>query len=303
MYNLEIQIPCQWNDNYEKLKKYYEEHGHVNLPSRCAKDHELDRLCVWVSKQKAQYKAYCADLEGNRNSNSNSNSPNSNSNTEQQQTYGSNRKRKPTKARPFRIAALEQLGIQWTPRDDKWAINYEKLVKYKEEHGTTQVPTKNYPDKNFAHWIATQRYDYKMFKENKKTCLTPERLGLLREVGFVFNVFDQKWDEMFGSLLEFKRENGHINVVEGGGSTGGSTNGRSCHSTLAKLVESQKKESSLAKWVERQRMEYQLFINGQGNSRKCRMTKERIKRLQDIGFAFVLDAESTSNDGTDTVSL
>jgi len=254
--DLEMKIPCPWNENYTKLKHYRETHGNIDLPSRCAHDSDLDKLCIWLNKQKAQYKAYC---EGSK-----------------------------TTTRPFRINALEQLGVRWTPRNDKWMINYDKLKKFKEEHGTTVVPTKAHRDKNFAHWVATQRYDYKLLKEGKRTHLTSERLGLLQEIGFVFNVFDQKWDEMFSALVEFRNLHGHVNVVEHGKRERGGSGRETINNTIAANM-------SLVKWVERQRMEYQLFVNGQSNCKKCRLTKERIKRLQDIGFLFVSDGTASAS--------
>jgi hypothetical protein len=227
--NLEMKIPCTWNENYEKLKVHFDIHGHIDLPSRYHEDDEIDKLCTWLQRQKAQYKAYCD---------------------------GSKKTQK-----PYRVIALEKLGVNWTVRDDKWGIQYDKLIKFKKDNGHTLVPTKAYPDKNFAHWVAAQRHEYKRMNEGKKNTLTPERIEQLKKAGFVFNVFDQRWEELFQALVEFRDANGHTNVPE--------------RYTVS---------PPLVKWVERQRMEYQLFINGESSSKRCRMTEDRIKRLKDIGF-------------------
>ena len=231
VYKLEMQIPCSWNENFEKLKKYKEEHGHIDLPSRCYNDKPFDSLCIWLSKQKAQYKLYVNEQYSAK--------------------------------RPFRFIALNDLGVNWMKKHDKWHQQYQKLITFKQEHGTTIVPTKNHPDKNFANWVAVQRYEYKLKKENRKSLMTDERLELLNKVGFVFNVLDQKWDEMFQLLLQFRDMYGHVNIPE-----------------------RYSDNPSLGKWIERQRMEYQLFINGQRDSKRCRLTNERIKRLEDVGFSF-----------------
>merc|ERR1711976_619243 len=143
-------------------------------------------LCVWINKQKMDYKAY---NEG--------------------------------KKRAFfkiQIKALEKLGIQWTVRSDKWNIQYNKLVEYKHNHGDTMVPTKNYSDKNFANWVACQRHEYKRMNEGKTHTLTPERIKLLKDIEFVFNVFDQRWEDMYKSLETFKKTYGHVNLKDQQGS-------------------------------------------------------------------------------------
>ncbi len=231
VHELELNVPCTWNDNYNKLKEYKMTHGNIDLPTRSREDKELDRLCIWLNQQKSQYNAY---KDGKK------------------QTYF-----------PLRVKALESLGIQWNVRDDKWTTNYNKLKEYKEKHGSTKVPTKSYPDRNFSNWIATQRYEYKLLHENKKSRLSPERIKMLKDIGFVFNVFDEKWDEMFNALVSFRDMFGHVNIPERYASN-----------------------PSLAKWVDRQRMEYQMFISGQKDSKKCRMTDVRIDRLKSLGFAF-----------------
>ena len=154
-------------------------------------------------------------------------------------------------------------GVQWNTRVGKWKISYDKLVIYKNENGHTEIPTKHYPDKNLSAWITTQRYEYKLMKEDKPSTLTAERVALLNEIGFVFNVFEKRWSEMYNKLLEFKNTHGHINVPE-------RSDGN----------------KALAKWVQRQRMEFQMILNGEGSSKKCRLSQEHISRLQAIDFIF-----------------
>jgi len=221
----ELQVPCLWNEHYAKIKEYHARHGHIDLPTRCHENKEFDRLCCWLARQKQKYQKYC------------------------QGTI--------TTKKPYRIAALENLGINWTIRDDKWDTNYKKLLEYKElNDGSTLVPTKSYHDKNFGNWILVQRNEYKMMKEGKKHQMTPDRLELLNKAGFVWNVFDAKWKEMYEQLLSFRREHGHSDVPE-------------------KFSQN----PALTKWVQRQRMEHKMLVNGEGNSKKCRLNEERRRKM------------------------
>lgn len=127
----ELKLPCRWNAVYYDLKMYKEKHGHINLPTRCPEDPKLDRLCIWLNKQKQHYSDFT-------------------------------KKGKFKTYYPLRFKALMALGIQWTVRDDKWQKNLEKLKEFKKKHGHTKVPTKRYEDQHFANWVATQRYDYKL---------------------------------------------------------------------------------------------------------------------------------------------
>lgn len=243
IYNIQLQAPnVAWNQNYEKLKKYKEEHGHIDLPSRCQKDPTLDPLCIWLSRQKAFFQQYCAG--------------------------------EATTQWPYRILALETLGVRWAKLKDKWQDNFEKLVQFQKEHeGSTLVPTKSHPDRNFSSWVANQRYEYKLWQESKRTGkelkkggLTQERVDKLNSIGFVWNVFDEKWKEMFGQLLRYKEEYGDVNAVS-----------------------ERTASPALARWVKRQRLEYQMVQNGEGkNSKKCKLTDDRIRQLEEVGLILAL---------------
>jgi len=230
----ELQVPCPWNQNFARLQKYNEEFGHIDLPSRCSEDKDLDTLCTWLARQKQQYQKYC---EGTV-----------------------------TTKKPYRVNALEELGINWTIREDKWDINYQKLVDFKAKYGTTIVPTKNFFDKNFANWVTVQRHGYKLMNEGKKHHLSTERIDLLNKINFVWNVFDKKWREMYDELVAFQKQNGHINIPE-----------------------KHKTNIPLARWVGRQRMEYEMYMNGKGDDKKCRMTKRKIDDLINIEFCFEME--------------
>jgi len=220
LIEIELQQDNPWNAQYKKLKAYRDQHGHVRLPTRCTNDKELDKLCIWVNKQKQRHRAI---TEG-----------------------------KAKESKPYQMKALHKLGIEWTPRPNLWQKQFNLLLEFKERHGHTIVPQHYKENKNLALWVTTQRYDYKKFRENKKTFMSQERVDALNEIGFVWNVFDKKWREMYDKLVAQQQ-----------------------HRTP---------DAALSSWCARQRRDYAMYQNGQRESKKCQMTEERIQLLEKIGF-------------------
>mmetsp|Transcript_2126 Transcript_2126/g.3267 ORF Transcript_2126/g.3267 Transcript_2126/m.3267 type:complete len:542 (-) Transcript_2126:127-1752(-) len=234
----ELRVPCSWNNNYQKLVAYKEKHGHIKLPVRCPEDKELDSLCIWVAHQKARYKLYI---------------------------HGEVKTKK-----PHRITALENLGIEWVVKGTMWQQKYDELLVFKERHGHCMVPTRTSKEyKDLGIWVGVQRTEYKNLKDGKTTQLTPDRIELLEKAGFIWNVTDLKWQEMYQKLVSFRGQEGHCNVPD-----------------------RYPPDQPLANWVARQRKEYQLLcdqnvnneVDEKGRTRRMRMTQERLKFLNDIGF-------------------
>jgi hypothetical protein len=109
-----------------------------------------------------------------------------------------------------------------TEYDQKWNIQYEKLVEFKQKNGHCLVPQKYKEDKGFGRWVAGQRV------KNKNNKMGPFRKELLDELGFVWEVDvavrladsiaarvsgdDKKWSQHYETLVEFQQTNGHCFV-------------------------------------------------------------------------------------------
>ena len=76
-----------------------------------------------------------------------------------------------------------------------------------------------------ARWVGDQRKQMKAKSEGKPSILTDEREQRLRDVGFVFNTrtrehlrnsvlirFQDRWNDCFQRLLQFKEQFGHAAV-------------------------------------------------------------------------------------------
>ena len=87
--------------------------------------------------------------------------------------------------------------------------------------------------------------------------ITPQRIARLNSIGFEWDPQKARWDQMFQRLLKFKDDNGHCKVPKG-----------------------YRKDRELANWVRNQRLERANILRG----RKVRMTEERFRQLDDVGF-------------------
>jgi len=56
------------------------------------------------------------------------------------------------------------------------------LKKFKEQHGHCKIP-RNHPD--FGNWPIYQKAQYKLFKEDKKSKITAEKVKKLIDIGFL----------------------------------------------------------------------------------------------------------------------
>lgn len=80
-----------------------------------------------------------------------------------------------------RIDLLNEIGFEWTQRQDHWMKMYNRLVEYKKEHGTTVVPRLFRGDSQLGRWVYTQR----------SKCKEKYRIDLLNQINFVWKIDTQ----------------------------------------------------------------------------------------------------------------
>ena len=139
----------------------------------------------------------------------------------------------------------------------QWESKFSDLVVYHAKHGHCLVPH-NYEDQSLAQWVKRQRYQYKLMVQGKHSTIDKERKAKLDDLGFIFDSHSATWEEKFQALLLFKEHNGHCNVP------------------------SKYEDKSLAIWVKCQRRQMKLRLLSQQSA----MTRERIDRLNSVGFVF-----------------
>mmetsp|Transcript_13663 Transcript_13663/g.20798 ORF Transcript_13663/g.20798 Transcript_13663/m.20798 type:complete len:357 (+) Transcript_13663:50-1120(+) len=140
---------------------------------------------------------------------------------------------------------------------EKWQERFQELVDFAKKNKHCRIP-QTYPENpGLARWVKRQRCQYTLFQQNKKTSITPGRIKLLEDIGFVWDSHDETWQERFEMLLTFKKAHGHCEVP-------------------SKYEENMQ----LGSWVKCQRRQYKLYLDG----KQSNITSKRIEMLEKCGF-------------------
>jgi len=124
---------------------------------------------------------------------------------------------------------------------DNWDAMYKQLKLFILENGRINVP-KNYEDKKLCAWVLYQR---NRFKNNT---LNAEKIQLLNELDFIWDVFDEQWNTNYKQLKDFYIEHDNIEIPD--------------------------KTSGLYMWIRSQRLKF----------KKNELTKDQINQLNDLDF-------------------
>ena len=151
-----------------------------------------------------------------------------------------------------RIRRLDELGFSWDAREAAWEEMFAALAAYKGEHGNCDVPALWPKNPKLGPWISVQR------SFRKKNKLDKDRIRRLDELGFVWDVLDAAWEELFEALVVYRDKFGHCDVPL-----------------------SWSENSKLATWVSNRRKDRKIN----------KLDKDSIRRLDELGFIWnTLDA-------------
>ncbi|WP_080132990.1 DEAD/DEAH box helicase [Chlamydia suis] len=195
-----------WEENFLELKRFQEEHGHCKVPEGYPQN---PQFASWVSDQRKNFKK--------------------------------------GKLAKDRIARLEEIGFVWRVLEEAWEENFLELKRFREEHGHCKVPQRYPQNPQLASWVSKQRVDF------KKGDLSEDRIARLEELGFVWDITEEAWEENFLELKRFREEQGHCNVPS---------------------VYPQ--NPSLGVWVKHQREYF----------KSAKLAEDKIERLEEIGFVW-----------------
>ena len=115
---------------------------------------------------------------------------------------------KNNKLTPERIYKLDEIGFVWEPFEDSWNEMFQQIVDYKDEHGDTLVPNSYAENRQLGIWVDTQR------QKRKNNKMAPERVDKLNEIGFVWDPFEDSWNEMFQQIMDYKDKHGDTLVPQ-----------------------------------------------------------------------------------------
>uniref|UniRef100_A0A7S4RB56 Helicase-associated domain-containing protein n=1 Tax=Ditylum brightwellii TaxID=49249 RepID=A0A7S4RB56_9STRA len=154
-----------WNDMYGKLCSYRHKHGNCYIPNKYAKD---QKLAYWVIRQRNELNKLCKAYDESR-----SQFPEDEEVTEVEGILYSSSglvtvpdvgSLFPTKYMSLdRIKRLVSIGFEWSGQiyEKRWNDMYERICRYKREHGHCHVPRQYAKDQKLASWVQLQRYELK----------------------------------------------------------------------------------------------------------------------------------------------
>ncbi|OEU05699.1 hypothetical protein FRACYDRAFT_204728 [Fragilariopsis cylindrus CCMP1102] len=198
----------RWGEMFQSLIAYKKERKSTNVPEGYTED---PKLAAWVHHQRSYYKNKELSVE--------------------------------------RIRRLDSIAFVWKHYDlVPWEEMYQRLVAYKKQHRSTNVPNRYAEDLKLGWWVSKQR----AFYDNKT--LSIERTNLLESIGFAWDALDARWMDMYNKLIKYKKQNKSTRVP--------------CSYT---------EDPSFGMWVSTQR---QVYSQGKLSSR-------RLKLLNSINFVWV----------------
>ncbi|CAE8652814.1 unnamed protein product, partial [Polarella glacialis] len=166
---------ASWEENFELLKAYKQEHGHTRVP-HCYVSADGVKLGHWVNTQRRGRKgqgSFKIDAE--------------------------------------QIEQLDSLEFVWGVSAASREENFELLKAYKQEHGHTRVPHcyVSADGVKLGHWVNTQRMSRKGQGGFK---IDAEQIEQLDSLEFVWGVSAASREENFELLKAYKQEHGHTRV-------------------------------------------------------------------------------------------
>jgi len=133
-----------------------------------------------------------------------------------------------------------------------WMTRFYDLITYKVEVGNCDVPSIYSANMKLGSWVNHQRRVHKGKKQGK---MCVDKMQLLTDIGFIWDLSEAKWQKHFEELKAYKEDFGDCNV----------------------RIAGFPKNQELRKWASIQRA---VFKGG----RKRNMSKCRIHQLESIDF-------------------
>lgn len=169
----------KWLDSYSQLLKVYKETGESNVKRYKDNTHPLFYISNWVALERGKYKK--------------------------------------GKLKDWQIEKLEKIGFKWEMdgvrslnNEDDWLDKLALLEQYKMEYGDCNVSQtfKNPKYPKLGKWLNDQRTYYK----KKRDFLNEERIGLLEDMGVIWDMDVYNFDQRIKEIQEYKKEFGDFNI-------------------------------------------------------------------------------------------
>lgn len=167
-----------WERYYAEAKKYYEEHGDLNVPANYVTDSGI-RLGAWIS-----------NLRTSRNC-----------------------RIRVKSLSDDRIKALDKIGMIWNQVDWMWDKYFAAAQEYFFKHGNLDIGNRYVTEDGLrlGNWITRNRLLYHGTAPGSE--LTAEKIAKLTSIGMIWDKkYALAWENGFIHAQEYFRKNGHLKV-------------------------------------------------------------------------------------------
>jgi Helicase associated domain len=166
-----------WSRRYQQLEAFHQQYGHCRVPNN---DVQYPGLGIWVRNQRREYQRLLH---------------------EDDTCDTRNKAKKKSTLSPERLQALQRLDFCWyQSHSTVWQKQYQQLRDFCAEHGHSNVPQQS----ALGRWCMNQR--------TRRAVLSPERVRLLEELQFQWNVKDAVWDQMLRRFRDYYQQHGKIAI-------------------------------------------------------------------------------------------
>ncbi|KAL7495928.1 hypothetical protein ACHAWT_004235 [Skeletonema menzelii] len=156
-----------WEERYHELQLFKSQHGHTRVPARYKPNPKLGR---WVMTQRRQFTVLMQGF--------------------------------PSALTTERMNRLNEIGFVWALRADPvtmWNRKFGELKAYKKLFGNCMVPQRYQPNPKLGTWVHTQRRQYKLMIDGKKSAMNNEKMAALDSIGFFWMAKQKDGGEIGGS--------------------------------------------------------------------------------------------------------
>ena len=112
----------------------------------------------------------------------------------------------------YREKRLNDIGVSWDLTyllGERWEEMYDLLVQFNQREGHSNVPRGHVENgESLGSWLDNQRGFH------RKGVLEADREKKLNDIGVSWHYDNDRWEEMYNLLVQFREREGHANVPE-----------------------------------------------------------------------------------------
>ncbi|CAJ1948933.1 unnamed protein product [Cylindrotheca closterium] len=180
-------VPSQWDEQFEELLLFQDEHGHCNFPQNptATLEKEYPTLASFCRVQRIE----CNKYKGCSTSHSR--------NLRQFD-------------RGVRCRRLEELGFEFNRNKACWYDRYHELVEFHRNNGHVRVSRRK--NASLSTWVGDQ--SRRRRRHEGYPSLSETQINLLNRLDFSWECSSrQTWMEMYDQLVAFRNEHGNMSVT------------------------------------------------------------------------------------------